>query len=177
MTAAMRTLQRTGLYPGVFLSVIMAHYVLTGLFPDRDPAAVRWAMVGAAAAPTWMQLYLDSQSYWLGFSYALSLTFAVYAFRRYREQRYGAARNLAIGGATFSGLLALAACYLIGCCGSPMLAVYLSLFGASFLPIAKPLVAALTALSIFVGWWWLNRRRPAPASETSCAGDSKCSCR
>jgi len=172
--------RRILLYSGVFLLVILAHYILIGLFPERDPAAARWAVVGAATEPSWMQLYLQTQSYWLGFSYALSLTFAVYAFRRYREQRQGAAKNLAIGGVTFSGLLAVAGCYLIGCCGSPMLAVYLSLFGAAFLPFAKPLVALVTSVSILGAWWWLNRRRPspvAPSSESSCAGDSDCSCR
>lgn len=136
--------------------------------------------MGALAAPSWIQIYLETQSYWLGFSYALSLTFAVYAFRRYREQRYCAAKNLAIGGVTFSGFLAVAGCYLIGCCGSPMLVVYLSFFGAAFLPFAKPLVALVTSISILAAWWWMNRRRPSPVilpgSERSCPDDSNCSC-
>ncbi len=181
MKPAMPAFRRILLYFGVFLSIIFAHYVWTGLFPERDPAAARWAVVVAATEPTWMQLYLQTQSYWLGFSYALSLTFAVYAFRRYREQRYCTAKNLAIGGVTFSGLLAVAGCFLVGCCGSPMLAVYLNLFGAAFLPFAKPLVALVTSISILGAWWWLNRRRPSPvpppASISSCAGDSDCSCR
>jgi hypothetical protein len=59
---------------------------------------------------------------------------------------------------TFSGFLAVAGCFLLGCCGSPMLAVYLSLFGAGFLPFAKPLVAALTTLSILGAWCWVSRR-------------------
>ncbi len=180
MKDAMPLFRRILLYLGVFLAVICAHYVWTGLFPEQDPAAARWAVVGGAAAPSWSQLYLQTQGYWLGFSYALSLTFAVYAFRRYREQRSGAARNLALGGVTFSGFLAVAGCYLLGCCGSPMLAVYLSLFGAAYLPFAKPLVALVTSISILGAWWWLNRRRPAPVStqpsESSCAGKSKCSC-
>ena len=40
-----------------------------------------------------------------------------------------------MGGITLSGFLAVAGCYLLGCCGSPMLAVYMSLFGVSFLRI------------------------------------------
>ncbi len=180
MKPAMPALRRILFYLGIFFLVILAHYVWTGLFPERDPAAARWAVVGAATESSWMQLYLQTQSYWLGFSYALSLTFAVYAFRRYREQRYCTARNLAIGGVTFSGLLAVAGCYLIGCCGSPMLAVYLSLFGAAFLPFAKPLVALVTSVSILGAWWWLNRRLPSPLStqpsESSCSGKSDCSC-
>lgn len=181
MNPSRRTFRRACLYGGVFSLVVTAHYVWTGLFPERDPAAARWAVVGASAAPSWIQLYLETQSYWLGFSYALSLTFAVYAWQRYREQRSGAAKNAALGGVTFSGLLAVAGCYLVGCCGSPMLAVYLSLFGAAFLPFAKPLVALVTSASILVAWWWLHRHCPSPVtpppSGSSCAGDSDCSCR
>lgn len=89
-----------------------------------------------------------------------------------------AARNLAIGGVTLSGVLAVAGCFLLGCCGSPMLAVYLSLFGAAFLPFAKPLVAGLTAASLVAGWWWMKRRErlvlaERAASETNPACDCK----
>ena len=41
-----------------------------------------------------------------------------------------------------------------------MLPVYLSLFGAAFLPWAKPLVAGLTTLMIGATWLWLARRTP-----------------
>ena len=41
---------------------------------------------------------------------------------------------------------------MLGCCGSPMLAVYLSLFGAAFLPWAKPLIALLTTVTLFAAW-------------------------
>jgi hypothetical protein len=39
-----------------------------------------------------------------------------------------------------------------------MLVVYLSLFGARFLPLAKPLAAILTTISIMGAWWWMKSR-------------------
>src|SRR5208283_3790556 len=46
----------------------------------------------------------------------------------------------AAGGLTLLGALMAGGCFLIGCCGSPMLAVYLSLFGAKALGLGKPLM-------------------------------------
>lgn len=47
---------------------------------------------------------------------------------------------------------AVAGCYMLGCCGSPMLAVYLSFLGAAFLPWAKPFVALLTTVVLITAW-------------------------
>jgi hypothetical protein len=154
----------------VFTIVAAAHYVWVGLFPERDPAQDRWLTV-ATAETSWLRYYLETQSYWLGYSYALALAFAAVALRRYREQRLCAARNLAIGGVTLSGFLAVAGCFLLGCCGSPMLAVYLSLFGASFLPFAKPLIGLLTTVSIVAGWVWMHRNERAAAAQ-ACADEA-----
>lgn len=114
---------------------------------------------------SWWQRYVETQSYYLGFSYACALGFASVALRRYRETRMGSARTMAVGGVSLSGALAVAGCYLLGCCGSPMIGVYLSLFGAAFLPWARPLVAAFTVLCIGAAWWRMNR---AAAACTSC---------
>ncbi len=160
----------------VFLGVAAAHFVWSGLFPEVDPAQARWASLATPEA-SWLHRYLESQSYYLGYSYALSLAFAVAALRRYREERFCSAKTIALGGVTLTGFLALAGCFLLGCCGSPMLVVYLSLFGAGFLPLAKPLVAAVTTLSIIGAWWWMKRRQPslAPApAASSCNKDCCC---
>jgi len=125
------------------------------MFPEQDPAQSRWATVAIPTSA--LAHYVESQDYWLGYSYALALSFSVLALRRYREGRFCAARNMAIGGATFTGFLAVAGCFLAGCCGSPMLVVYLNLFGAAFLPLAKPLMAGVTTISIGTSWWWMNR--------------------
>ena len=157
----------------VFAAVMLLHFCWLGLFPERDPAQDRW--VATATPVSWWGRYCDGGSYWLGFSYGLSLAFAAVAWRRYREGRFCPGRKLAIGGVTFSGALSVVGCYLLGCCGSPMLAVYLSLFGAAFVPWAGPLIAGLTLLSVLVGSWWMNRHtgRDHPAG---CRCEEACSC-
>ncbi len=71
---------------------------------------------------------------------------------------------MAVGGITLSGFLVAAGCFLVGCCGSPMLGVYLSLFGARFLPLAKPLIAAVTTLMIAAAAVWMKCRTRQPGS-------------
>jgi hypothetical protein len=168
MNRMTRLLRRSILPVFVFLAVGLAHYVYLGFFPDDDPAQSRWVAVQSSSTSWWTR-YLETQSYWLGLSYAMSLTFAVIALRRYRERRFCQARNLAVGGITFTGFLAVAGCYLVGCCGSPMLIVYLNFFGAAFVPLAKPLMAAVTALSLGLAWWWMLRaeRRASNIGQSS----------
>lgn len=145
---------------GTFLAVFALHCMWTALFPEAVLEQARWVSLKPVSETSWPHRYLATQDYCLGISYALSLSFAVVAFRRYREQRHCAARSFAIGGLTVSGTLAVAGCFLVGCCGSPMLAVYASLLGAAFVPTIKPLLAVLTALSVTVAWLWMNRLSP-----------------
>lgn len=169
--------QRWLLPTGVFVAVVLVHFLYLAFFPERDPAQTRWATV-PVRENAWFKTYIETQSYWLGFSYGFSLAFAVAAFRRYREGRSCTARNMVIGGVSFTGVLSVVGCYLLGCCGSPMLGVYISLFGAAFVPWAKPLAAALTVLSIGTAWWWMNRRlarSESPATDGACSGPN-CNC-
>ncbi len=156
----------------VFVIVVLIHFLWLGLFPARAAAQTLWEDVPTEQGSSWVSRYLEAQSYWLGYSYALPLAFASVALRRYREQRMCAARNLAIGGVTLSGFLAVAGCFLIGCCGSPMLGVYLSLFGASLLPWAKPLVAGLTTVMIAASYWWMRSRSRKGNSDNPCCTPS-----
>lgn len=174
---AARRLRRALLPAGVLALAIAVHFVWLGLFPERDSAQDRWLAVASVEQASWLTRYVETQSYWLGLSYGLAFSFAVAAFRRYRERRLCAARNLAIGGVTLSGILAVAGCFLLGCCGSPMLAVYLSLFGAAFLPFAKPLVAGLTAASLAAGWWWMTRQERLIAAKVLDSSERlSCNC-
>lgn len=153
----------------VFTSVLAAH---VAWFTNFGPQAT-WLTLEETPSALALTPYLETQSYWLGFSYAVGLAFAATAFRRYHEEAYCGARTLAIGGVTLTGFFAIAGCYVLGCCGSPMLAVYASLFGAHFLSTTKPLVAAITVLSVAVAWWRMNRGRSTSVrgGTTLCAAD------
>ncbi|MBI5723908.1 MAG: hypothetical protein HZA50_08125 [Planctomycetes bacterium] len=169
----MRPLRRMILPLAVFLAVAVGHFVLRGLYPEHDSAQDRWATVQTVSSISGMDQYVRAQDYWMGISYGMSGAFVAWAVRRYREHRQRAAGTAALGGLSLGGVLAVAGCFLTGCCGSPMLAVYLNLLGAWFLPLAKPLCAVLTFLSLFLGWRWMNRKLSAAAKP--CA-DPRCSC-
>ncbi len=149
-------MRRAVLPSTVFIGVAVFHFAWLYFFPEIDPAQSRWETVVQSTSA--LDRYIDGQEYLLGYSYALAICFAAVAFRSYREKRLRSAGGFAAGGIGFSGFLAFAGCYLLGCCGSPMLGVYISLFGAGFLPFAKPLVAVITTISIIVSWWWMDRR-------------------
>lgn len=105
--------------------------------------------------------YLNRQDYFLGFAYALAFAFAVYALMNWQHSSKramaGAALGMGLGSALWAGT-----CFLVGCCGSPMLSVWLGLFGAKALGLTKPLVAAITALSVGCGYLWLRQKSCRP---------------
>lgn len=103
-----------------------------------------------------LRQYFEQQDIFLGLSYALTAAFTAYAVANFLEKRN---RGIAgtVGGFTLAGFLYFAGCFLTGCCGSPMLAVYLSLFGSSIIGFAKPITAGLTAMSVMLGFVWINR--------------------
>jgi hypothetical protein len=112
----------------------------------RRPARARGVLAGAR--------------FFIGFSYALGASFAAWALIRcisFRQARV-AAVGAAAGGITLVGVLMAGGCFLIGCCGSPMLAVYVSLFGSRALGVGKPLTALVTLVSVGCGYWCLSRR-------------------
>src|SRR3972149_1434730 len=101
--------------------------------------------------------YFERQDFFLGLSYALTAAFTAYAIANFLEKRKNGIAGT-VGGFTLAGLLYFAGCFLTGCCGSPMLAVYLSLFGSSIIGFAKPITAGLTAVSVMFGFVWINRK-------------------
>ncbi len=109
--------------------------------------AAQWVQIAAAPSPSAWTNYLERGDYWLGYSYALAAGFTAFGLARMVRRRRQAAASVA-GGVTMLGVLYGAGCFLVGCCGSPMLAVYLSVFGASVLGFIKPIVAAVTTLSV-----------------------------
>lgn len=119
----------------------------------------------------WVQLekvnpfrsYLTQQDYLLGLSYAVASAFTIYAVLRFSR---GGKRGLAgvIGGSALTGLLYFGGCFLLGCCGSPMLIVYMNFFGSSFLGFTKPLTLMLTIISVALGYLWMEKRTKKTAN-------------
>lgn len=106
---------------------------------------------------SWLTLYFKGQDFLMGYSFALVAAFTVYALIKC-FQKCGAGFAGVVGGITLSGLLYFVGCILIGCCGSPLLAVYLGFLGASVLKFAKPLIAIITTFSIALGFLWIKRK-------------------
>jgi predicted permease len=100
--------------------------------------------------------YLAAQDYFFGFSYALGAAFGVWAISQFMRQRRAAYATGTAGSVTLVGGLMASGCFLIGCCGSPMLAVYLAIFGAKAVGIGKPLMAGITLFSAGGGYWYLS---------------------
>lgn len=153
-------------YPAAaFILAFLAHAFYFGwkTLRSADPCA-QSADVPLAAA------YFGQQEYFLGFSYALSAAFTVYALLKFAADRKRAAAGVA-GGLALTGGLYAAGCFLLGCCGSPLLAVYLGFLGASYLSFAKPLVAAITLLSVIGGYLWLEKKGGKCCGSTACCPD------
>ncbi len=112
----------------------------------------------SCAGTAWFQKYIKEREYFLGISYALSFTFMAFAFLKFKENRK-AALKAAFG----SGLLAVLLwflCFLFGCCGSPMLVVYLNLIGLSKLKVPKLILLIMTIVFIGIGYIWLIKKTP-----------------
>ena len=133
--------------------------------------ARRWIDIGGDSP---FRHYILQRDYLLSLSYAIVAAFTVYSFIQARERAKAGAAGVA-GGFTLAGLLALGGCWLVGCCGSPLLPVYLSLFGSSFAGFTKPLVFALTLLSVGLSLWLMRResQRNCGCNDSRCETDPK----
>jgi hypothetical protein len=144
----------------VFLAAFLAHALYSGFCAGSAPSG--WAdldISSSAVGPLGLWAYVRAQDYFVGFSYALAAAFATWALSKCisLRGRKGTA-GVAAGSITLVGVLMASGCFLIGCCGSPMLAIYLGLFGSRVLGFAKPLTALITLFSVSCGYWCLSRR-------------------
>lgn len=139
----------------VFVAVFAVH---VGYHAWREAAvAAKWVAIDGIERPSAMARYAERQDFFLGYSYALAGAFTMFAIMLTVQQRRRETSGV-LGGLTLMGGLYGAGCFLIGCCGSPMLAVYASLFGASVLGAVKPIVAGITTLSVVLSGLFLMRR-------------------
>jgi hypothetical protein len=138
-----------------FVTVFVGHvlylrYLTAALLKD-------WADDFNPSVGFW-QGYIVSQDYFVSFSYALSASFAVWSTARFLYSRRRAAAIGAFGGVSLLTLLAAAGCFLIGCCGSPMLPIYFSILGSKAVGVGKPLMALISMISIGIGYLYVVRR-------------------
>ena len=132
--------------------------ILAGHFIYSVPAAKststvndQWASYHLDQPPeSRLSRYTKAGDYWLGLSYALAGGFASFCLLRAIRRRRQALIS-STGGIALSGLLWAGVCFFTGCCGSPMLPIYLGLLGPKYIGVTKPLTFAITVLSIFIG--------------------------
>lgn len=155
--------------PAIFVAVLSGHF----LYSRRPPKVAEngvWASYQfEALEASRLSRYIGPGEYWLGLSYALTGTFAAWCFGRLVRLRREALAASA-SGLTLSGLLWAGVCFLTGCCGSPMLPVYLGLFGPRFVDVTKPLTFGLTLVSIGVGYAWMVKKAPRRIRDSVNAG-------
>lgn len=112
-------------------------------------------------------MYFHDGEYYFGLSYALAIAFTLFAFSRIKIERKKGTTGF-FGGITYSAILATFGCFMIGCCGSPMAVVYISMFGSSYLKIAKPIILIITLLSVIYAY----RKMIKDKSCKNCVDDS-----
>ncbi len=139
------------------LVVFLAYAGWAVLRPEASSAS-GWGVVADPLALR-IRTFLFGDSVWMGASYAVSAGFTVFALLVFREERKARAAVGAAGGVAMAGAVYGLGCYFLGCCGSPMLAVYAGLLGAKWAKISGPLMFGVTLASVALGVRWLKRRR------------------
>ncbi len=123
--------------------------------------------------------YIATQEILLGISYALMAAFTSYVALLFFAHRAKLSQLGASAG--FTAALYAFGCFLIGCCGSPMLAIYIGFLGPSFVGVSKQIVLGVTMISVAYGYMSMAKfRKPAKdggkdENKTDCVDDS-CAC-
>jgi hypothetical protein len=102
--------------------------------------------------------HLSGDGLWLGASYALVACFLVIVLGRFRDNRREALAGAAGGTLLVGGIYAFG-CFMLGCCGSPMAVVWLSLLGGRFANVGGIFLFLLTLLSTSVGLGMMKREK------------------
>ncbi len=116
--------------------------------------------------------HLAGDGIWLGLSYAVSAGFFVHALALFRRRRKEALAGAA-GGAALAGGIYAFGCFMLGCCGSPMAAIWISLFGGRFMSARGSVVFVITAITIGLGAWYLNRKGQSACTPCACGTPDK----
>lgn len=146
-----------------FLLILFAHFLYTSyrssspfVYTGGKWASFRFQQISSEQSPLFR--YFNSGDMWLGMAYGLAAAFAVFSITGLL-QRKDADKKVSAGGLTLSGLLWMSICFLVGCCGSPMLPIYISLLGSRFLRVTKPLTFVITLVSIGIAYTIMQKRK------------------
>ena len=134
-------MKRKIIYPLIAFTLIFLIHVIYSIW-KASQISHQWVRIENISL---LSVYFKRQDFFLGFSYGLAGAFTIYALLKFLESRRSGVAGV-VGGVTLTGILYIGGCFLLGCCGSPMVAVYLALFGASFLGFTKPLIAIITTV-------------------------------
>lgn len=146
------------LAPTLAFAAVFALHAFYVVHSAPAPVSDGWADIGLERLGPW-DFYLKGQEYFVGFSYALGAAYAAWSLGEFLRVRQAAMAAGTITSLTLTGALMAFGCFMTGCCGSPMLGVYASMFGASALGVGKPLMAGVSLLSVLGGVWYLRRKR------------------
>lgn len=151
----------------LFVLVFVAHgwYSMYGAVEE---ASSRWVELAPAGFSDRLHGYFTGGGLWLGYSYALAGAFALWTALDWLGRRESGVK--AVGGFSLSGAVAGAACFMTGCCGSPMLGVWVGLLGASAAPYLGPFAALVSTLSLFAAARLMRR------GKSGACGSDKCNC-
>jgi hypothetical protein len=115
--------------------------------------------------PAWLATYFNQQIIFVSFAWALVGAFLVYALARFFEEHHFGLLSF-LGSLGLTAFLWLIGAFLLGFyTHSPLRSFYLSLFGASYDKLTKPLLATVTILSVALGTFWIERKCETVCSE------------
>ena len=142
----------------VFIAIFATHFFYTTRNISITDSSGEWAAYDfEKPEESRLNRYIAPGEYWLGLSYSIAGAFVVVALMRAVTMRREALAASA-GGIALGGLLWASGCFLVGCCGSPMLPIYMGLLGPKFLEVTKPMTFVLTIISIIIGYRVMIKR-------------------
>lgn len=141
------------------MAVLAGHFIYVTPKASAGGGKGPWASYDfeQSEQPSRLSRYIGAGEYWLGFSYGLAGAFAAFSLARILRMRRESVA-VSAGGLTIGAVLWTGLCFLVGCCGSPMLPIYLGLFGPGFFDITKPLTFGITLISVVMGYTWMLKR-------------------
>ena len=157
-------MRRKILYPLIAFILVLLFHIIYSIWKALQ-ISQQWVQFENIS---FVSQYFKRQDFFLGYSYALAGAFTIYALLKLLQNRRSGVVGV-VSGVTLTGILYIGGCFLLGCCGSPMLVIYLSLFGSSFLGFTKPLVATITTASVVIGYFWIEKK-----SKSCCERSEEC---